>query len=225
MGPGRNRDSSGSINSGGSSTARESTRSSVLPWRRKNRVASYTDFDETVERGSVYDGSGAEADEAAKRASGLSLGNQVRLAAGVGPAASVLQAAGGEAARRGVGPACACSTSVRPAHNPAPRPPSLPRCQVLEALQSVGPSLRQASIAEAMQDEDKRLSWMNKLMGNVYQLARSDDVNGEEEEGEGEAGGEAPAEVFFNPLSAFRWAGAAAAGQGWGCARTHLGAF
>lgn len=75
--------------------------------------------------------------------------------------------------------------------------------QVLKALQSVGPSLRQASIAEAMQDEDKRLSWMNKLVGNAYQLARTTEEEEEEEEERGDVH-ENQLEVFFNPLSAFR---------------------
>ena len=77
---------------------------------------------------------------------------------------------------------------------------------MLEALQSVGPSLRQASIAEAMQNEDKRMSWMNKLMGNTYQLARQEE-DSEGEEGDGELHDhEEVEEVVINPLSAFRWA-------------------
>ncbi|GAB4818740.1 hypothetical protein N2152v2_005786 [Parachlorella kessleri] len=153
------RDSSGSSSRpSGTHATRDSVRSSVrvldrmMPWRNKNRVASYVDADDALARDSVVEGMTEE--EAQKRASTLSISNQV-----------------------------------------------------LEALQSVGPSLRQASIAEAMQDEDKRMSWMNKLMGNTYQLARQEEGDSEGEEGgEGEGHGlqEEVEEVVINPLSAFR---------------------
>ena len=68
----------------------------------------------------------------------------------------------------------------------------------------MGPSLRQAPIAEALEDEGKRISWMNKLMGNAYLLPDQDgDSEGEEEEGAAAAAA-ARSEVFFNPLSPFR---------------------
>ena len=211
------RDSGGSSHSGlsGSGT-RESVRSSVralervLPWRRKNRVASFGEFEEQLPRGSVFSGSVADTlaeEEAMRRASSLTLGNQVgrggagagagrgarrvagRLAGGGGvkgapPSCSVWQAARlGRLCHAALSLAAASRSRKRVAHFawPLPAPSHTatraacfapPRRQVLEALQSVGPSLRQAPIAEAMQDEGKRLSWMNKLMGNVYQLAR-----------------------------------------------------
>lgn len=71
------RDSGSSVHSG--SGTRSSVRSSVralLPWRRKNRVASYADMDDP-QCSSVFDAA-VEAEEETRRASNLTLGNQAR---------------------------------------------------------------------------------------------------------------------------------------------------
>ena len=78
------RDSSGSSSRpSGVSANRDSVRSSVrvldrmLPWRNKNRVASYVEADDALARDSMVEGITEE--EAQKRASTLSISNQVGL--------------------------------------------------------------------------------------------------------------------------------------------------
>ncbi len=75
------RESSSSAHSGEST--REGSRSSlrmlerVMPWRNKNRVANYGEFDEQLARGSILESAAEE--QANMRASSLTLGNQVGL--------------------------------------------------------------------------------------------------------------------------------------------------